>query len=135
MQEIYKQVIAGDLNDSTEFYFISDRGNLVHYDQYFGMYRFFGLDAYTHDENLDLDFTYGLWLYDIYDLSEIDENYLLEFQESNPDVVSEGIYYRKITSQDNKGGKTKEILTEEQFAIEFAELMGTDFYEYYEKFS
>lgn len=127
--------IIWDLNDSTEFYFISDRGNLVYYDQYFGMYRFFSLDGYTLDENLDLDFTYGLRLYDIYDLSEIDENYLLEFQESNPDIVSEGIYYRKITSQDSKGGETKEILTEEQFVIEFAELMGTDFYEYYEKFS
>ena len=37
--------------------------------------------------------------------------------------------------QDNKGGKTKEILTEEQFAIEFADLMGIDFYEFYEEFS
>lgn len=127
--------IIWDLNDSSEFYFISDSGNLVYYDQYFGMYRFFSLDGYTLDENLDLDFTYGLRLYDIYDLSEIDENYLLEFQESNPDIVSEGTYYQKIIPQGSKGGEIKEILTEEQFVIEFAELMGTDFYEYYEKFS
>lgn len=127
--------IIFDLNDSAEFYFISDSDNLVHYDQYFGMYRFFRLDGYTLDENLDLDFTYGLCLYDIYDLSEIDEDYLLEFQENNSDVVSEGIYYRKIVPQDNKSKKAKEILTEEQFAIEFTDLMGIDFYKFYEEFS
>lgn len=120
-----------DLNDCTEFYFISDSGNLVYYDQYFGIYRFFSLESYTLDENLNLDFTYGLWLYDIYDLSEIDEKFLLRLQEGNPDIIGEGIYYQKIISQDNESGKIKESLTEEQFVNEFTDLMGIDFYEFY----
>lgn len=123
--------IIWDLNDGSEFYFISDSGNLVYYDQYFGIYRFFSLESYTLDENLNLDFTYGLWLYDIYDLLEIDEKFLLKLQKSNPDIKGEGIYYQKIISQDNESRKIKESLTEEQFVNEFTDLMGIDFYEFY----
>lgn len=125
--------IIWDLNDGTEFYFISDSGNLVYYDQYFGIYRFFSLERYTLDKNLNLDFTYELRLYDIYDLTEIDEKFLLKLQKSNPDITGKGIYYQKIISQENESGKIKESLTEEQFVNEFTDLMGVDFYKFYKQ--
>lgn len=111
------ECILWDINDATEFYFLSSVGNIIHYTQYYGMYEYNGFDYYKFNTECNMEFAYGLYLYNIYNFSEVDSP---PWYEKHPDIISEGVYYIKSTVKFTD----EEMLEEKQFMKEFEEIIG-----------
>lgn len=109
--------ITWDINDSTEYLFLSETGNIIHYTQYYGLYMFNGFDYYIFDNEWNRKFDYGLYIYYIYDFSEVSDE---SWYQKHPDMIGEGVYYTKCTVRFAE----EEVLEEKQFMEAFKEIVG-----------
>lgn len=111
-----------DINDSTEFLFMSDTGNIIYYTQYYGTYYFNGFDCYKFDSDWNKELFYGLHIYNVYDISEVDVQW---WHEEHPDMTNEGIYYKRYILKSSL--KYEENLEEKEFLKGFEEMCGFSF--------
>lgn len=109
--------ILEDLNDSTEYYFLGKEGNLIYYTQYFGMYRTVRFENYIFDKNWNKKLLYALSVYDIYDISQMPDEW------ERTDMQENGIYYRKDAGNEWE----QEALTGEEFGVLYEQMTGHAF--------
>lgn len=120
--------VVWDVNDSTEFLFMSKLDNIIYYTQYYGLYDYNRYDYYVFDKDCNKEFLYGLCIYNIYDIQEIN---MAWWNEEHPEMTIEGVYYKKHTVRLTGEGKisNEEELEKKEFLNSFKEMTGIDFYD------
>lgn len=64
--------ILWDVIDHMEYYFLSKNGNIIYYTQYYGTFHYNGYEHFQFDNEGNMNFANGLYIYDIYNFSEVD---------------------------------------------------------------
>ena len=118
------ECVVWDVNDLTEFLFLSIVGNVIYYTQYYGLYDYIGYEQYKFDKEWNKKLVCGLYVYRVYDISEVGE----WWKEEHPYITSTGVYYIKsVVGLDDV--KYTEKLEEDQFLEIFMENCGTPLYD------
>jgi len=118
------ECIVWDVNDLTEFLFLSIVGNVIYYTQYYGLYDYIGYEQYKFDNEWNKELVCGLYVYKIYDFLEVGE----WWKEEHPYITTTGIYYiRSVVGLDSV--KYTEKLGEDQFLEAFMENCGASLYD------
>lgn len=123
-QENSIKSIFWDVNDSTEFCFLGENGNIVYYTQYYGTYMYEEYNHIAFDADWKMSADYRLEIWNIYSLEEVGENW----EDQHPDMANEGIYCKKkfISSADVLNVQ-EQAISKEEFLTEFIKLTGLEF--------
>lgn len=113
-----------DINDSTEYCFLGENGNVVYYTQHYGTYLYEEYSSVEFDSNWAQHVLIRLEIWNVYDLGEVRD----DWTELHPDMSVEGIHCKKIIlSQSKEEEVLVQPLSVEQFLTEFYKLTGFDF--------
>lgn len=113
-----------DINDSTEYSFLGENGNVIYYMQHYGTYLYEEYNDVEFDSNWVQKISLRLEIWNVYDLEEVRDNWV----ELHPDMNVEGIYCKKIIlSQSKAEEEVVQPLSVEQFLTEFFELAGFNY--------
>lgn len=118
------ELVAWDVNDMTEYLFLSAAGNVIHCMGHYGTYSYVKYDHLVFDEEWNTALAYGLSSVCAYDDTEDIEG----LKERFPYITELGIYYVK-TSIDANGNMVTEQLGEQAFFDLFMETCGMPFYD------
>ena len=117
------------------YYFLSESDPVyyVYYDCYSGIIQSNEFLFYTLDHNFKKEFVCGLYVLDVYDFSELSDEWL----NNNPYIQENGIgiYYQRFYLDADGNRKNAEYISAEQFYYTFQEMAGFHFEERTDFFS
>lgn len=121
-----------DLNDMTNFDFLTDSGILVTYGQHYGQYKYQKYSCFTYDENWVKKDLYKLEAYQIDSLEEFSEQARYEmtkiWKEKFGVDFGTGEYYGLLESKDGNSQEEQYLyLTKEEFVQIYEEVVGTKY--------
>lgn len=113
--------------DAHFYDFVSDSGYYISYDFWYGITRSNSFRFYTLDQNFNKKFIYGLIILDVYDFSELED----EWFDNNPYIKENGtgIYYQEFYLDSNGNPDNFEYISAEYFFRKFEETTGFSFKE------
>lgn len=122
--------VLWDVNDSTEYSFCGQSGELMYYYDSWGTE--ISVEIYEHyefDKEWNHITDYRLQGYCID--SSVGDGFLEEWKEEHPDMAEDGYYYRKYTGAYAGEAERGEVLTFEEFKAIYEAEMGMEFYSYH----
>ncbi|MDL2301957.1 hypothetical protein LJC58_06345 [Lachnospiraceae bacterium OttesenSCG-928-D06] len=118
------ECIVWDINDSTEYMFLSIDGNIIYYTQYYGIYDYIGYENYFFDKDWNKILVCGLYVYNVDEPSAFDE----WWKEEYPYITDTGVYYVKSII-DTDGIEYTEKVEKDKFMEIFKENCGMSLYD------
>ena len=120
-------VIEWDVADMAEYYCLCN-GRLLFYYGKDGLLGTESFGLFEYDQNWNKKWLGGLeknWINDTDDIYDMPE----EWRRENPDMIQEGIYYRKFQSEEAEetSGRKYTIITEHQWMDEFYQVFGVEY--------
>jgi hypothetical protein len=113
------RLVISDTIDGSEFYFLSENGNIIYHYSY---YSYFNEDIYYYcafDSECAPERVYGLHVLNIFDMSSMPG----KWAEEHPDTPTQGVYYTKHAARDD--GWRQEKMEKRQFEKAFEEMTGS----------
>lgn len=115
--------VLWDTMDGGEYYFVTEKENLIYYSQYFGIYCYASYEKVDCDEEWNQVLEKGLYSYDIYDVDEV----LFWFDEhDHTDMTQNGVYFKMYADGVEK------TITKDEYKIEFEKLTQRKFEELFD---